>query len=267
MLRRGVPFWLDQGMPVRLIIERREYAAHTKLVREERWEDVQVIPTPLAGKGIGYTRMYCVEHANKAGLKAIIMSDDDSYVNPTSDAWKLIDEAEKPETLGIGAVRPLFDRFTHGAISANSGPILCPGGWGFKLWGLNIQNALRCGNYDPTLYAFSEDAELSRRGIALFGLPWLVHCDVQFTSMNKRYDPGGIESIYHDNLNARLAAERECMAIIYKRWPKYANTPDKKSRFAWQKFLDDYIPDWREESAIHGGALKYYDGPEEDNGR
>jgi hypothetical protein len=262
MLRKTVPFWLEQEMPVRLVIERREHAAHSKLVREERWKDVQVLPTPLSGKGIAYARKYCVEHADKAGLDAIVMSNDDCYVNPTSDAWLLIDEAEKPDTVGIGAVRSLFDRFTKGAISRNHGPILCPGGWGFMLWGLNIKNALECGNYDPALHCFAEDTEMARVGIAKLGLPWLVHCDVHFTAMNKRYDPGGIESIYHNNMEGRLAAERDCMAIVYKRWPKYANHPDKKSRFAWQKMLDDYIPDWRKGSAIHGGSLDYWDNEE-----
>jgi hypothetical protein len=256
MLRRTtIPNWLKQDIPIRLVVERHEYQAHAKLVREMKWgEDVCVLPTPLSGKGIGYARKYCVEHARESGLDAIIMSNDDCYVNQSSDAWLLIDEAEKPTTLGIGATRSLHDRFTGGAISRNSGPILCPGGWGFMLWGMNVKNALKIGNYDPALTIFGEDFELAFEGIKR-GIPWQVHCDVKFTAANKRYDKGGIESKYRGKLEARLADERRCMAIVRERWPEYINPPDKRTRIAWQQLYTDYIPDWKKGSAIHGGSL------------
>jgi len=162
--------------------------------------------------------------------------------------------AERDDVLGIGATRPIHDRFTDGAVSRNSGPILCPGGWGFVLFALNVRNAVRAGNYDAALHTIGDDAELARHGIAYLGIPWLVHCDVRWTSLGTRYAPGGINARFADRA-AREAAERECLAIIHNRWPVYTNPPDKRLRVAWQKLLNDYIPDWREHSAIHGGKL------------
>jgi hypothetical protein len=85
-------------------------------------------------------------------------------------------------------------------------------------------------------------------------MPWLVHCDVKVAAIGKRYAPGGFSSKWRTT-EARDMAEKECMAIVHKRWPDYTNSPDKLLRVAWQRMLDDYIPEWREASAIHGGSL------------
>jgi hypothetical protein len=207
----------------------------------------------LASRGIGYARNYAVKHAKATNLEAIIMSDDDVHIHPNSDAYELIDAVLHPGVLGVGATRSLHDRFTNGAISANDGVILCPGGWGFTIHGLNVKTAIECGNFNPALHSFGEDAELARQGIAK-GIPWRVHCGVQFVSLNKRLDPGGFSAKYH-TLEGRLAGELECRKIIHKRWPDYTSEPDKKPRVAWQRMLDDYVPGWRGASAIHGGDL------------
>lgn len=257
-LRKTVPYWLEQDMQVRLVVERNEYHPHNKLKQEQGWgKDVYILPLPLSGRGIGYARKYCVTHAKATNNLSIIMSDDDHYIAESSDAWELIDEAENPYILGIGATRSLHDRFTDGAISANSGVILCPGGWGFTVRGVNVENTLAVGNYDPALHSFGEDAELARRGIAQLGIPWFVHCDVKFVAVNKRYDPGGFSAKYR-TLEARQAAERECLGIIHKRWPDYTSEPDKKPRMAWQKLLSHYIPEWRDYSVMHGGSTEKY---------
>jgi hypothetical protein len=256
MLKKTVPFWLEQDMQVRLVVERHEYPAHQNLKKEMKWGgDVYVLPLKLAMRGIGYSRQQAILHAKATNLKSIIMSDDDVYVHPDSDAWELIDEAEDPRVLGIGAVRSLHDRFTNGAISRNHGVILCPGGWGFTVKGLNVQTVIDMGNFNPRLHTLGEDSELARVGISR-KIPWRVHCDVKFISLNKRYDPGGFSAKWRTE-EARIAASKECMAIIHKRWPDYTNPPDKKLRVAWQRMLDDYIPGWRGASAIHGGDLKY----------
>lgn len=253
-LRKIVPIWLQQDIQVRLVVERREYQDHVKLKKQENWgTDVYILPLKLAARGIGYARQQCVLHAKATDLSTIIMSDDDMYPHPSTDVWQLIDEAERPGVLGIGATRSLHDRFTDGAVSRNNGPILCPGGWGLQLFGLNIQEVMDCGNFDPRLHTIGEDTDLVRRGIAR-GIPWLVHCDVKAVAAGKRYAPGGFAAKYH-TIEARKEAERQCMAIIHKRWPDYTNSPEKPLRMAWQRMLDDYIPDWRDESAIHGGHL------------
>jgi glycosyltransferase involved in cell wall biosynthesis len=253
-LRKVIPHWLEQEFQVRLVVERSEYPRHVALKNKEGWDSkVYILPTPLSGRGIGYVRSYCVSHAHKTALKAIIMSDDDLYIHSDSDAYELIDVALKPNVLGVGATRSIHDRFTGGAISKRDDVILCPGGWGFQLFGLNVITALECGNFDRRLHSWGEDAELARRGI-VNGIPWLVHCGVTSVPINKRYSPGGISTRY-SNIDKRHAGEREGMDIIYKMWPEYVNEPDKRPRMAWQNMLDDHIPNWREASALHGGDL------------
>jgi hypothetical protein len=253
-IRSIVPYWREQEIPVRLVVERHQYAAYNNMKNSMNWgSSVYVLPLPLSGRGIGYARRYCVTHAKNTALESIIMSDDDMRPIHDSDMWELLDEAAKPDVLGIGATRSLHDRNTGGAISANHGPILCPGGWGFQLFGLNIKNALSIGNFDASLHTMCEDAELARQGI-VNNMPWLVHCDVKVAAIGKRYAPGGFSSKWRTT-EARDMAEKECMAIVHKRWPDYTNSPDKLLRVAWQRMLDDYIPEWREASAIHGGSL------------
>lgn len=253
-IQKIIPFWLEQDIQVRLVVEHREYRAHTILKRKNGWDsNVYILPLPLAGRGIGYARSYCVQHAKKTALDSIIMSDDDIYVHPSSDAYKLLDEAEKPGVLGIGGKLPIQDRFTAGATTNMTGPILCPSGWAFKLYGLNVQTALNCGNYNSRLDACGEEQELARQGISR-GIPWLVHCDVKCVAIGNRYAPGGLSAKY-STIEKRTRAERDCMAIIHQLWPEFTNAPDKPSRVAWQKMLDRYIPDWREASALHGGSL------------
>jgi hypothetical protein len=255
LLERVVPFWLQQEMQVRLIVERHEYAAHQTLKKRMKWGgNVYILPLKLAGRGIGYARRECVLHAHATHLKSVIMSDDDMYPHPDTDVWELIDEAERPGVLGIGATRSLHDRFTNGAISRNHGVILCPGGWGLQLFGLNIQEAISCGNFDHRLHTIGEDAELARQGIAR-GIPWLVHCDVKAVAAGKRYAPGGFSAKYK-LLEARREAEKVCMEIIHRRWPDYTNPPEKPLRMMWQKMLSNYIPEWRDYSALHGGDIK-----------
>jgi hypothetical protein len=174
----------------------------------------------------------------------------------------LLDEADKPNVIGVGATRSLHDRFTGGAISRLNGPILCPGAWGFMLYSVNVNTVLRLGNFDARYHALCEDLELATRGIAA-GIPWRVHCDVKITSLGTRYAAGGMSTRFSDQ-GKRAEAERGCWAIFHKQWPQFTTTPEKRPRVSWQKMLDHYIPEWKEYSALHGGSLDGYDGPGED---
>lgn len=254
-LRKIIPYWIEQDISVRLVVERSEYAMHNRLRQSEGWgRDVYVLPLPLSSRGIGYSRNYCVRHAQRTHLDSIIMSDDDIYVHPDSDAGLLLDEAEDPRVLGVGGKVSFHDLFTGGAISKMSGLILCPGGWAHKLYGLNVQNAINCGNYNKSLTSCGDDDEIQRQGISR-GFPWLIHCDVKCVSIGKRRDPGGVAAKYKTD-EQFAESERECAAVIHKIWPDYTNPPGKKWRVAWQKMLDDYMPNWREASALHGGSLE-----------
>ena len=211
-------------------------------------------------KGIGaIRRTIALSHAqaDRNGLRAIISGRDGwSLPDKASDFHELLDWAKRPDVLGIGATRPIHDRFTGGAISRNSGAILCPGGGAYVL-GLNVENALKAGNYDKRLHTIGDDAELARQGISKLRIPWLAHCDVRWSSLGTRYSPGGINARFQEDPDRRKAAERECFRIIHDMWPAYTNSPDKPLRMAWAKFLDHYLPGWKARSAIHNGDLSW----------
>lgn len=254
-IRKIVPRWLNANMSVRLVVDPDEVDLGLAVRKQESWDDVRVYAPDV--KGIGAIRRTIVSHAQRRGLSAIILAEDDVMPDKASDFHELLDWAERPDVLGIGATRPIHDRFTGGAISRNSGAILCPGGWGFVCFGLNVENALKAGNYDKRLHTIGDDAELARQGISKLRIPWLAHCDVRWTSLGTRYSPGGINARFQEDPDRRKAAERECFRIIHDMWPAYTNSPDKPLRMAWAKFLDHYLPGWKARSAIHNGDLSW----------
>lgn len=256
MLQKTVPRWLEQNiLPVRLVVPAGQYAEHVHMRNAMGWDGVFVVGLPSDSWGIGSSRHFCVEHAARMGYGEIIMSDDDYRPSNGTDVSLLLEAAKDPLALGVGAARGLLDRFNSGALSRLSGVIFCPGGWGFMVYSLNIANTLECGNFDPEL-SFCEDAELMRNGIVR-GLPWLLHCDVWMDSVGKRYEPGGISSLFDGDRSARDADESRCLRLVESRWPKYQH-PMKdgvRSRMSWSKMYDDYMPGWRALSALHGGTL------------
>jgi hypothetical protein len=252
-LLKIVPRWIDQSIPVVLVTERQELEEHKDLIRREGWlYKVKAIAPKAEDRGIGYKRRFAVNHAHTNGLASIIMSDDDMRPANGSDMRWLLTEAMKQTVLGIGATRSLHDRNSKGWTSKIHGPMLCPGGWGMQMFALNIENTVHIGNFDPKLDCWGEDAELMRHGIAKVGMPWLVHCDVKCEPIGVRYDPGGINSLITDG--TRMLREIRCREIIHERWPEYTTPAEKKPMMRWQKMMDDYIPNWRERSAMHGGS-------------
>jgi hypothetical protein len=254
-LSKVVPRWLEQDFRVVLVVEPEQEETHSDLADEMGWPEegkiiVDVVPLPRSNRGIGYSRHYAVSHAQQQKLKSIIMADDDIRPSQEQTMHHLITEAKKPGILGVGAVNRYVDHMNGGALSANSGVILCPGGWGGRLYGLNVNKAVILGNYDVKLDCLGEDDELKRQGIAA-GIPWAVHCDVWADSIGSRFQPGGVQA--YVGLD-RTSREERNHWLIHKTWPEYVSCPPKKFRMEWQKMLTDYIPEWRERSAIHGGT-------------
>jgi len=257
MLQKTVPRWMEQDLNIRLVVPPAQVDDHRELAADLEWtrNGVQVLKLPdNLSYGLGAARHYIVKHAARRKIKAIIISDDDHRPKRGTNMWDLIAAAMDPDALGVGASRSLTDRFNGGALTRNSGVILCPGGWGFTVFGLNVDNALWCGNFDPALHTFADDAELARNGITR-GLIWRMHCDVWIEQMNNRYDPGGMNSLFGEDVEKRRESEKENLTLLYSRWPDYVAPPDRKYRMAWSKMLTDYIPDWKARSALHGGRL------------
>lgn len=254
-LEKIVPAWLEQYVPIVLVVDPSELKEHIRFRDVHNWRPgVLIACVPKNRMGIGYKRRFCVQHAYDRGYDAFIMSDDDHKPREDSDVYRLLEEAQKPGVLGVGATIQIYARFTGGAINKLSGPILWPGGAGFSVYALNVEMAIKCGNFDARLHSFGEDAELRRQGLAR-GIPWRVHTDVWCDSVNQRNSPGGFMAKYDGDLAARQQAETACRTLIYERWPQYVSSPDKPPRMAWQAMLEAYVPRWREMSALHGGHL------------
>jgi hypothetical protein len=252
-----VPRWLGQNFTVCLVVAQEDEADMHCLIDEQGWDPcwVPVVARPRQCCGMGAIRRYIVSRAQRAGHTAIVMSDDDCI--PVTDNFsELTNVARKGHVLGIGATQPYHDLLAGRKLSQIGGPILCPAGWGQMLFALNVSNAVMLGNYDTKLHTMGEDAEMARMGIAR-GIPWLVHCDVKWTGLNARFAAGGISTMYATRAE-RDAAEYECKKIIHSRWPRYVTNTPAKYACQWKKMLDDYIPKWRELSALHGGSLEGY---------
>lgn len=259
-LRKVVPRWLvatPGTIPIVLVTDKSEAAGLQQLSREEHWfqrGDVRVKRLRYDRRGVGYARHEAVSHAYGQGHRTIIMADDDIMPRAGESVNRLLRSARWGTTLGVGATHSQHDLLTGGYTKDHTNVILCPSGYGFQLFALNVENAIAAGNYDVALDCFGEDAELMRNGISL-GIPWKLHCGVKCQKIGKRGDYGGIQSLYNGYNDNRVKAERRCQELIHERWPDFTSTPPKPSRMAWQRFYDHYIPEWRRYSAMHGGGI------------
>jgi hypothetical protein len=256
-LMKVVPRWLDttpRHVPVILVTDKSEAADTKSLIAREQWPDrVWVYRLREDNAGIGFARHEALRLAGRKDYVSIIMADDDIMPKHGVSVNPLLRVARRDSVLGIGATRSYHDWLSNGVTGIRKDPILCPSGWGFQLFALNVQNTLSLGNYDPRLDCFGEDAELMRRGISA-GIPWLVHCGVKCETIGNRHAPGGIASLTATPVS-RSHREAQCQRIIHDMWPEFTSCPPKPSRMAWGKMYDRYIPGWRERSAIHGGSL------------
>jgi hypothetical protein len=251
-MMKVVPAWLQHDIPVRLVVERDQYDDYARLRDEQSWDRVKILKLPKLRQGIGNTRRLIVEHAAGQGLKSIIMSDDDMHPKPGTNMRMLLDSAQDHRVLGIGAVRGIHDRFTGGAITRNSGIIICTGGWGNQLFALNVTNVLALGNFKPCFRTFLDDNDMNMCGIAA-GYPWLVHCDVWSVGFGTDKAPGGNSAVTPD----RAVSDEESRAILASFWPKYVSRFSQRHRVSWRRMLDDHIPGWRDRSALDNGRFRW----------
>ena len=256
-LFRVVPRWLNQNFHVVIVVEKdelkdhREFRSDLAKSREDPYKalsQIDIRPLPKKNQGLGYARNYAVLEAHRGRLKSIIYSDDDIRPGADSDMSILTEAARSNEVLAIGAATRIQDHFTKGAVSANSGIMLAPGCWAHRMFALNVLNTIEVGNFDVNLGVLGDDDELQRQGIYA-EFPWAVHCDVWAESIGARFQAGGVESL--TNVSEKRTENHKYMHDI---WPEYVSAPPKKYRTAWQRMMDDFIPEWRERSAMHGGS-------------
>jgi len=258
MLKKTIPRWIEQDLPIRLVVTGSEFKSHVALRDSQGWRgSVTVVKLPPRYRlGIAAARRFIIEDASARGYSEIIMTDDDHRPSAGTDVRLLLSAARDfPESIGVGSVCSMLDRFHQGRLSELHEVILCPSAWGMMTSALNVKNVLALGNFDTEL-TYQSDTELMRNGLVR-GMPWLIHCDVWVDSVGKRFAPGGIAGTF-PNVEARDAEMARCLRLIESRWPKYQR-PMKdgvRSRMYWAKMRDDYTPGWREFSALHGGSLR-----------
>lgn len=258
-LPKTIPRWLESlpdAVPVYVVVDKPDYPEYKAAIKAGGWSDrVTPLNNGGDGKGIGYTRNIAVNHAYRAGMKSIILADDDLRPVPGQSVNMLFRQAARKGRLGIGATWS-YQGLLSGGVTEDraNGLILCPSGWGHNFFALNVENAILCGNFNRKLYCAFEDDELQRQGLSR-GMPWLVHCDVKYQNLGKRFTAGGVSAQFDESLASRMKGIAECQAIVAKIWPEYVAAPPKRPRTAWASMHDRYLPGWRSKSAIHGGHL------------
>lgn len=256
--------WDQESFFVVLVVEEHEAEDHRKLVHEMKMDPyAAVIVPPYGVEGIGPIRKWIVEHAASCGLKSIILSDDDIKPGKDSNMKELWEQAQHYKVLGITARYSYHDFSLGPEIKYRDDLILMPNGT-FRIIGLNIMNALAIGNYDPHLICVQEDGELMMRGVQN-GFPWLIHLGTKTGSIHGRYQPGGIAD-FMGSMTERFRIQRQCHIYLNEKHPDYVNKPKPDDdlsqkngvRISWRKLYNDWLPEWKTWSALHGGDIEEY---------
>jgi hypothetical protein len=240
-----LPKWKEQNVHVIVVVEPDQYWEYLQTTKPF-YPQVEVVCLPEQNRGINFSRHWIVRYATNNGLQKIIQADDDIWPSPSTDVNRLF-EWNGLNCLGIGIMVPFYGlMFGNQTIKDEDRPLMSKGALGKRLFSLNVPRVLACGNFDVNLHSGWGDDELVRAGMATLGATWYVHAGVQGGSASNRYTKGGINDFHKENTQSRLDGQAHSHRIIYKRWgPRYVSDPGKKMMFRWQKFMDDYVPDWQ----------------------
>lgn len=245
--------WRSQGFVVNFMVEPAEFSKYDEALTNE-YDLIHELP--LNNMGVGYARHHLVKCAAADGYKAVVIADDD--FRPKRRINEIFDYAQNDKVLGITARYGYHDLVLGPAIKNRDDLILLPAVT-MAVYGLNIHNALKLGNYDPDLNGL-EDVDMVLRGLQA-GFPWMIHLGTHCTSVNKRYAPGGVSS-YMKIHGIELDDVPPWYDKLYAKWPDfvYGHTT-RKIRIGWRKAYNEFIPCWKDYSSLHGGDLeKYFDG-------
>lgn len=244
--KKVLPKWLAQPTvnEIILTIEDDDIRNYHKMCR---FRQVSLLVLPKSNQGINYSRSFIVRTANSWGLSKIIMADDDIYPKPDCDIDRLF-EWEGLNCLGIGIMVPFYGlMFGNQTIKEEDRPLMSKGALGKRLFSLNIPRVMAAGNFDPAFHSGWGDDELVRQGMARLQATWYVHAGVNGVSVAGRYTQGGINDFHGESEDSRLAGQEVSHELIYNRWgARYVTEPGKRMAFSWAKFMDDYVPDWRQ---------------------
>jgi hypothetical protein len=252
-VQKVVPLWHNQGFDIFIAVEPDEFMLYAKGLTECGISYAEILPLPKANQGLAYNRRYCVTHAASFGWEAIVATDDD--IKPVFGVSSTAMDASHPKALGITIRYSYHDLALGPKIKKLGGIILQPNGM-FRMVALNVANVMKVGNYDPAADN-CEDADLMMRGLQA-GFPWMVDLDSKAASMGKRHEPGG--SLDYINAIGRSVADHtHKKPILQEKFPEViSSNSEGKTRVAWLRAHDLFLPGWRKWSDLHGGDIGAY---------
>jgi hypothetical protein len=249
LLRKVMPYWLEQELPITLVVESSESRIHSEFVAELT-AAVRIL-APGDNLGIGQIRRSIFDDAVEKGLAAIIMADDD--IRPTKSIRPLLSFIRGPtRAIGIGTVKPGYGQFMDAATLNSGRPVLHTGSMGLQIAAWNVRRVMEVGGHDPKLDVQFEDHELLFRGI-MAKYPWYLHTAVFAHQVANRFSPGGLATAT-GNREAREVGIERCAEYCREKYPAYVSRRGTPYRFYWSRLLDDtYGKVWRE--YLHKGVM------------
>ena len=242
LLAKTVPHWLEQDLPIVLMVEYAQLTMHRSLVRENGWP-IKVYCHQDSGRGVGYARHSCVDLAAHYGLDAFLMVDDDT--RPTKgDARRLLKFVASGKAMAAAAWMPNYGLWFPNGNALAKEPNLCiprPSGPDRTI-ALNVELVKLVGNYDMNIDVWCDNAELNRCGIKGKQL-WYVHTGLHIKSLNKHNDPGGCFTYMEQQGTDMAVRMKKLHTYVYHKWgERYINDPSKSRMITqWQKMYTDFI--------------------------
>jgi hypothetical protein len=261
-VKKLVTAWDEEMFDVLFMVEPDEQDKYdTELVKCGATGFARTIALPDRNLGVGFSRAQCIRHAANDDFDAIICSDDD--IKPKSGMDRLVWLAEDPLVLGATAYYSYLDLML-GIKGTNREDVIIAPNCIVRLFSLNVQNSLEIGNFDEELKC-GDDADFVIRGI-MAGYPWFIHLGAKSISFAPRFAEGGVKALEQaiskgEVDGAKGDATRDAVEKIAAKFDGYASarTPTKLA-YKWRDIHDDFVPDWKHWSPLHGGKIQNYFG-------
>lgn len=248
-LEKAIPHWLEQDLNgLYIVVEPQEYVKHRTFLRRKGWDcDVDIVKLKRDNRGVNYARNAIIRYGAKEGLSSVVMADDDLFPSKNSD---INDLTINDDMIGVGACCSYYGLFLGNSfVKEDHDHVLVPGGWGYRMFLIDVDAALGLGNYDLKLRSLWGDNDMARMSMSRLGIGWYISTNVWYSSTAPRYAPGGIADLYGGNKLRRLQMEKVLHGYLNKKWgDRYINKPPKRIMCRWRRFLDDYVENWRDKA-------------------
>lgn len=238
MLRKNLPSIAAQGLPVYLVVDEEEFDLYSSLASDVSSvmadPKIEVLPIP-SGRGIGYVRQRCLEHAASIGAEVMIQNDDDRRFL-SRNARDLAEPIRCYRNVAVcGAWHNMYIRYLK--IYQDTGVHPIGNGIGLATFAMDVQTALDVGGYDELLFAAYEDSEIVMRMVMRGIGPSTVHSGVVTSMTAGRAAPGGISSWPGERDDHEIATSEYLVTKFPDYIKRQKNGP--RCRVAWKKIYTD----------------------------